>query len=468
MEQLTQLEQLSKQSHAIFERQILLEDGLPVWFTEYRRKGMQVFQEIGFPGGNIESWKGTQLEKILHNNYVFSNDFEINPKFDIGKIFHCEIHNFESLFFSCYNGKYLYETHPLTTFENGIIVGSIHQALIEYPDLVKQYYGTAALLNNGLLALNAALAQDGLFVYIPDDTICETPMQLVNIIDNDKGLFTQTRNLIVLGKNSKLTFLQCDDSLLDKNSFKNSVTEVIIDESSHFEHYKLQNKDISSNLINTSFFNIAKQAHLDTSIITFNAGNIRNEIIVNLNGKQAQANLSGLYLIDKTQKVDNQILVNHNAPDCLSNQSFKGILDDDAEAIFNGHIYVAVDACKTEAYQSNKNILLTDKASIMSKPFLEIYNDDVRCSHGSTTGQLDTDALFYLQSRGICEKNARLLLMYAYADEIVRKIQVERLRKQTETMVDKRLRGELSHCEQCILHCSADDIQPYEINVNLL
>ena len=302
---------------------------------------------------------------------------------------------------------------------------------------MKQHFGSTITITNGLVNLNSALAQDGLFVYIPDNVVAEMPMQLVNIIDSDQGLFTQTRNLIILGQNSKLTFLQCDDSLIDKNSFKSSVTEVIISDNAHFEHYKLQNKDISSTLINTTFFNVAPNATLNSSLITFNAGNIRNEIIVNLNGEKSQASLSGLYLIDKTQKVDNQVLVNHNVPNCLSSQTFKGILDEEAEAIFNGHIYVAIDASKTEAYQSNRNILLTDKASIINKPFLEIYNDDVSCSHGSTTGQLDTEALFYLQSRGICEKNARLLLMYAFADEIAKDIKVEKLKHRIENMIDK-------------------------------
>jgi Fe-S cluster assembly protein SufD len=152
----------------------------------------------------------------------------------------------------------------------------------------------------------------------------------------------------------------------------------------------------------------------------------------------------------------------------MSRQTFKGILDDEAGAVFTGHIYVAEGAMKTEAYQSNKNILLTDTASIMSKPFLEIYNDDVKCSHGSTTGQIDRDAMFYLQQRGICEKNARLLMMYAFADEVVRKIKVEQLQQRTEDMVHRRLKGELSSCDQCILHCNPEHIAPYQIDERLL
>jgi len=460
---------LKEQLLRLYDRQNGSFADVPDFLSDQRKFSLEHFRTIGFPTKANEYWKGTDLEKLLGTNYEFGNDLKIDHGLDVNHVFKCEIHNFESLFFANYNGYNLYDTVQLKRLESGVIAGSINQAMKEYPEIVKRFFDqSSAVSYNGLTALNVALATDGLFIYVPENVHCETPMQLVNLIRHPRSAFLQTRNLIILEKNSSLTFLQCDDSLEDRNSFKNSVSEFFIAEGARLDHYKLQNKDITSAMVNTSFFNIETKGILHSNIITFNAGAIRNEFIVNLNGREASADLSGLYLIDKTQHVDNQLFVKHNAPECTSRQTFKGILDDEAGAVFTGHIYVAEGAVKTQAYQSNKNILLTDTASVMSKPFLEIYNDDVKCSHGSTTGQIDRDAMFYLQQRGICEKNARMLMMYAFADEVVRKIEVERLQHRTEDMIHRRLKGELSSCDQCILHCNPDHITPFQIDERLL
>jgi len=444
-------------------------DNEPEFVKNARKNAIQMFMQKGFPSKEQEHWKGTDIEKLLKDEYIFSNDLKIDENIDINKVFKCEIHNFETLFFANFNGHTLSEQQGVSVLDGGVIAGSIKQAFTQYPQLVEKYFNNEQVNEyNGLTALNSALAHDGLFIYVPENVHFETPLQLVNLIMHPNRLFVQTRNLIVLEKGSSLTFLQCDDSLQDNNTFKNSVTEFFVGKDARLDHYKLQNKDLSSVMFNTSFFSLEEGAVLNSNMITFNGGSIRNEFVVDLNGRKANADLSGLYLIDKTQHVDNQLLVRHNAPDCISRQTFKGILDEEASAVFTGHVYVAEGATKTEAYQSNKNILLTDDASIMSKPFLEIYNDDVRCSHGSTTGQIDTLAMFYLQQRGICEKNARMLMMYAFADEVVRKIEVERLRVRTENMVNKRLRGELSSCDQCILHCKPEDLAPYKIDESLI
>jgi len=445
------------------------ENSLPTFVNKERELAIEKFIDLGFPSTDLEYWKGTNLQKLLNSQYTFSQKLNVDKDIDVSTIFHCEIHNFETLFFANYNGHNLYETKPLTTLENGVIVGSIREAMIKYPELLEKYWNKNNVSGyNGLTALNAAVANDGLFIYVPENVRLETPMQLVNLISHPQELFVQTRNMIILEKNSYLTFLQCDDSLEDNGSFKNSVSEFYIAEGAELDHYKLQNKDLSSVMVNTSFFNVESKGVLNSNIITFNTGSIRNEFVVNLNGKEAFADLSGLYLIDKTQHIDNQIFIRHNAPECFSRQTFKGILDEKADSVFTGHIYVAEGAVKTEAFQTNRNILLTDTASVTSKPFLEIYNDDVRCSHGSTTGQLDKDAMFYLQQRGICEKNANLLMMYAFVDEVVRKIKVEKLMTRTENMVHRRLKGELSSCDQCILHCDTDHIDPYKIDATLL
>lgn len=431
-----------------------------------RNKAFDAFLSAGFPHKKMEKWRSTDLSEYLNAKYTYIENTDPVSNLNINQVFHCSIENFETALFTLLNGAYVYNTAPLTVMENGVIAGSLRQAWHEFPQLVGQYLSKLTENSvNGLVSLNSALATAGFFIYIPDNIVFDKPVQLVNLVNTEVNPFLQIRNLIVLGKNSKLQFLQCDDSIKDKNSFLNIVSEFHLAEGSHLDHYKLQNKDDSAVMTNTSFFGLQRDAKLSTNTITFNGGNIRNESIVNLNGEGAEAEIMGLYLVDRKQHVDNQVLVRHNVPNCTSHELFKGILDDEASVAFNGHIIVKPDAQKTNAFQSNKNILLTDTAQISTKPFLEIYADDVKCSHGATVGQLDDNAMFYLKQRGICERNAKMLLMYAFADEVVRKITVESLYHQTAEMVSRRLKGELSVCDQCMLHCGSKHPIEFEIDV---
>lgn len=434
---------------------------------EGRDNAFHTFLSMGFPNAKMEKWKNTDLEKYLNYEYKYIENSDPISNIDINKIFHCNILNFETALFTLLNGSYVYQNSPLNKFENGIIAGSLRKAWQEYPEIVEKYLNklTENTLN-GLVSLNSALATSGFFIYIPENVSFELPVQLVNLINTESNPFIQIRNLIILEKNSSFTFLQCDDSVNDKNSFLNVVNEFHLAEGAKLDHYKMQNKDDSAVMINTSFFGLQQNAKLSTNTITFNGGTIRNESIVNLNGEHADAEIMGLYLVDRKQHVDNQVLVRHNVPNCTSNELFKGILDDEANVTFNGHIIVQPGAQKTEAFQSNRNILLTDTAQISTKPFLEIYADDVKCSHGATVGQLDEEAMFYLKQRGLCDRNARMLLMLAFADEVVKKITVESLYEQTTNMVSRRLKGELSVCDQCILHCGNNNLMNFEIDLS--
>jgi Fe-S cluster assembly protein SufD len=291
-------------------------------------------------------------------------------------------------------------------------------------------------------------------------------IQMVNILNREDNVFVQNRNLVVLGKNSKLTLVHCDDSHNHMSSFTNSVTEVFMDNGSKVDHYKLQNLNNSTSLINSTFFNLSAGCELSTFAISLNGGLIRNDIRVKMNGEGSVADINGLYLVDKEQHVDNQVFVDHAKANCVSNELFKGILDDQSTAVFNGHILVRKDSQKTNAYQKNRNVLLTDKAFVNAKPFLEIYADDVKCSHGATVGQLDEEALFYIKSRGISHQNARLLLMYAFAAEVVNKINILPLKERIDDLVKKRLRGELAICDECVLHCKNQEKQ-YEFRIDM-
>ncbi len=434
--------------------------------TRLRSDAIKTFEKLGFPSQALEKWKNTNLTDALHNDFEISYSKPEKPV-DINNIFKCEIHNFETYLFTQLNQNYIFSQSPLTILDNGIIAGSLAEVMKLYPELFAKYYSKKipADKDNGLVALNTAFAQDGFFIYVPDNVQVEKPVQMVHLVNTNHNVMIHPRNLIVLGKNSKLTLLQCDDSINHQFSFINAVSEYYLDEYASLDHYKLQNKDDKSVLYTHNFFHLENNSNLSTNTISLNGGLIRNEAYISIDGEHCDVNAYGLYLVDAKQHVDNNIFVEHLKPNSNSNELFKGIIDDQASAVFNGHVYVKKDAQKTNAFQRNKNILMTNEAKVNTKPFLEIYADDVKCSHGATVGQLDPEALFYLRSRGICERSARMLLMYAFGVEVVNNISIEILKTRIAKMVEMRLKGELSICDQCVIHCK--DEKEITFNIDL-
>lgn len=451
--------------HKLFvENRPLLDLGGNGRLAGLREEAMEHFLRLGYPTQRLEAWKYTDLKPTLGIPY----NFDLNPsaeKVDVSKIFQCEIHNFETYLFSQLNGWYVWENSPMSKLPEGAYVGSLREAKRQFPEIFEKHFGNYADIKNGALeALNTAFALDGIFIYVPDNVVVEKPVQMVNIVNFDENIFIQPRNLIVIGKNAGLTLVHCDDSINHKHNFTNAVSEIFIDENAELDYYKLQNKDDDCTLINNNYFYLSDYSRLTSNTLTFNGGLIRNESKVKIDGSGAEANLYGLYLMDRKQHVDNRVFVDHAKPDSYSNELYKGIIDEHASAAFYGHILVERDAQRTNAYQNNRNITLTDTARVDTNPFLEIYADDVKCSHGATVGQLDQDALFYMRTRGICERNSRMLLMYAFAAEIAQKIRIPALRDRTEEMIEKRLKGELTICDQCVLHCKD---QPVEFKIDM-
>lgn len=433
-------------------RKVICKNDTPL-ITEIRNKALETFKELGLPDQSLERWRHTDLRKPLSYEYI--HPFKPNDEdVDADTLLQCEVPDFETHLVSLLNGWFVPKQKQLIVFPDGTIIGSLAIAMIEHPKFVEDSFSKYDnYRRNGLDALNTAFAQDGIFIYVPDNVEVKNTIQMVNMINQDENIFIQNRNLIILGKNSRLTLVHCDDSLSYGRSFTNSVTEVMLAENSFIDHYKLQNINDQSSLINSTYFHMEDHSGLSTNGIVLNGGLIRNDTHVKINGQGCNANVFGLYLVDKNQHVDNQVYVDHVKPNSISDELFKGIIDDQAKAVFNGHILVHRDAQRTSANQRNKNILLTDKAIVNTKPFLEIYADDVKCSHGATVGQLDEDALFYIRSRGLSEDNARMLLMYAFAAEVINKISIDALRFRIDDLVKKRLRGELSICDQCVLNC---------------
>ncbi len=433
---------------------------------DLRKKHFLEFKEKGFPDSSQEKWRFTEIESALDQSFTHNLTCE-NPNTNIEELFRCEVHNFKSEIISVLNGCYYSEKGALITNEDGVIYGSLNAAKKAFPELFDRFFGTIAHAeNNSFVNLNTAMAQDGVFIHVPKGVEATKTLQIIKMIDKNENIFVQNRHLIILEAGSKLNLMHCDDSINHHSSLVNTVTEVFVAENAHFELYKLQNLNDASALVNSLFVQQHADSTVKTNTLTFNCGMIRNNIEVSLDGKGAHADVLGLYLMDKQQHVDNQIRILHNVAQCTSNELFKGILDDEASAVFNGYIHVKPDAQKTNAYQNNKNILLKPTATINTMPFLEIYADDVKCSHGATIGQLDQEAMFYLRSRGISLANARLLLMYAFAADVINAITIEGLKTRIDDMVKKRLRGELSVCEKCVLHCGSPE-KEYNFEIDL-
>jgi Fe-S cluster assembly protein SufD len=430
-----------------------------------RLEAFEEFKSLGFPHQKLEDWRSTSLEQALSRDYKIEYSCP-EQEIDIKTVFKCDIHHMDTQVISMLNGWYSGNDQQLHTLGDGTVYGSLLAAKKAFPDLFHQYYARQAVCKgNALNSLNTAFAQDGVFIYVPDGVKARQTIQIVNIINIFDNIFIQARNLVILGKNASLQLIHCDHSVNHRSSFINSVSEIFIGENSVVDHYKLQNKDNDSTQVTSSYFHQEANSQLTSNIVTLNGGIIRNNLTVTLAGKGCDANLYGLYLADKTQHVDNKVNVIHQATDCSSNQLYKGILDDQAMAVFNGHIAVQPDAQRTNAFQQNKNILLTDKATIHTQPHLEIYADDVKCSHGATVGQLDQDAMFYMRSRGIREVTSRMLLMYAFAADVINHIKIKPVHHQIDELVYRRLKGELSDCDNCILDCNASRPRIFEIDM---
>lgn len=417
-----------------------------------REQALRDFDKLGIPTRKNENYKYTPLEQYFKGNYEV--DLVANPfKIDVTNIFKCDVPNLETHVVLVLNGFY-YSSDRHGSLPEGIIICGLNEASVKYPELFERHYSKYADTSaDGLVALNTLFAHDGVFIYIPSGTILTKPLQVINLSHSDRNLRITRRNLIVAEKNARAAIVICDHTLSNHSFLTNSLTEIYAGAGSSINYDWLQNENGQSTHINNLFIHQEENSKFFSSIVSLHGGLIRNNFNAVLAGRFASADLNGLFLCDSRQHVANHLLIDHASPDCTSNQLFKGILDDEATGSFNGKILVRKDAQKTQAYQKNNNILLSDTAKMNTKPHLEIYADDVKCSHGATVGQLDSEALFYIRSRGISEPEARHLLMYAFANDIVGKISLPLLKERIIDLVDKRLRGELSRCNECVVNC---------------
>lgn len=421
--------------------------------NEKRDAAFHSFLQMGFPTQKLENYKYTDLRERFAPDFGLNlNRFPtpVNP-YDV---FKCDVPDINShLYFvvndSFYSAKN--ESEQKLT-EKGVFIGSLRDFAKSHPQLVSTYFGKSTKCEEDpVVAFNSMFAQDGFFLYVPKNVIIERPIQLINVMHANTPLMANSRNLIILEEGAHAKVLVCAHALNPVQFLCNRVTEVFAGKNASYEHYKLESTHEQMTNIGSLFIEQETSSSILANEITLLNGFTRNNIQVNLNGEHCETLLCGMAVGDKNEHIDNQTLINHLSPKCKSTELYKYILDDHATGCFSGKILVAKDAQKTSAFQNNKNICLSPDAKMYSKPQLEIYADDVKCSHGATTGQMDENALFYLRSRGIPEKEARMLLMLAFTNDVIENIRVDALKHRIRTLTENRLRGELAKCSGCVI-----------------
>jgi len=427
----------------------VLDEGSSPLFNRMRDISMKRFGQVGVPGFKNEDYKYTNLERVFGKEYRHVFAYE-KVDVDLNEVFRCDVPQLDTHTILLVNGWYYARNKALEGLPEGVVVGSLKQIACEKPELVENFLNRqAALSNDPLVSLNTAFAQDGFFLFVPDGVKFKKPVQVINLTRADEAVFSTQRNLIIAGKHSEAKVIFCDHTLTATDCLANNVTEVFVGDEAVVDVYAIQNQNNQANSVNSVFFKLGEKSNLLSGVATLHGGLIRNNLVVSMDGEFAEASVLGMSFTDKRQHVDNFTNIQHNKANCLSNQLYKNVLDEDSVGAFTGRIHVARDAQKTNAFQRNNNVLLTDSAKMNTKPQLIIDADDVKCSHGATVGQIDEDALFYLRARGINEKDARMMLMNAFAHEVIQEIRIEPLRGRIDELVEKRLKGELAKCHSC-------------------
>tara|TARA_B100000809_G_scaffold167624_1_gene164963 strand:- start:1238 stop:2554 length:1317 start_codon:yes stop_codon:yes gene_type:complete len=404
---------------------------------DIRSEAIKQFESIGFPNKKLENWKYTSLKNLLNTDYSVLP--EINNVLEFKNIKKYLIDDIDSYKIIFVDGKYC--SHLSETTHEGMDICILSAALTQskYELIIENYFNKIAL-KDGITSLNTAFSNEGAFIHIPKNKFVEKPIQIIHFsTGNEASLMFQPRNMILVDENSQVQIIERHQSLSENKVFTNSVTEIYADKKSIIDYYKIQNDNLQASLIDNTYIN--QQRNSTFSMHTFSFGNelIRNNLNISQNDEFIETTIKGVTIIGNKQHVDHNTLIQHNKPNCNSHQDYKGIYDNKSTGVFNGKIIVNPQAQKTNAFQSNNNILLSDKATINAKPQLEIYADDVKCSHGCTVGQLDKNALFYLKSRGIPEKEATALLMYGFANNILKSVKIPEIKTRINHIIANKL-----------------------------
>lgn len=414
-----------------------------------RDKAFEAFCQSGFPSNKLEEYHHTDVARF------FEKDYGMNLR-QLGKEYNpygehiCDVPDLSTFLFFLVDDLFYNKYLPVSKLPEGVYVGSINEFSKTHPEIFAKYYGEIAdVNNNGIVAFNTMFAQDGFVVYVPKNTEIDKPLQLINLLQSNVDYLVNRRILIIVEDNARLKLLTCDHTVDSSNFLVTQVTEIYAGQNARVDFYELEvNSEAVTRLANTFVHQLASSNVLVNNVV-LECGVTRNNYRVKFAGEHAESSVCGLVIAEKEQKVDNYAFLDHAVPNCKSTQLFKYILQGKSTGAFCGRILVRQDAQKTEAYQTNRNLCISPFAHMYSKPQLEIYADDVKCSHGLTTGQLDEEALFYLRARGIAKQEAYDMLMQAFAVDVLQHIRVPSVRERLIELMEKRFKGGMTRCGSC-------------------
>jgi Fe-S cluster assembly protein SufD len=405
---------------------------------DVRTSAIKNFEDKGFPTKKDEAWKYTSLNAILKNDYTVFPKKDTEIEFNqVKKYFLHEVDTYKLVFVDGVFSSYL-----SSTTHEGIDVCLMSSALTQpkYKMAIDTYFNKIANKDDSLTSLNTAFAIEGAYINIPKSKVSDKPIEIMYFsTGNESALMVQPRNLVVVGENSHVQIIERHQSLTENPVLTNSVTEIFAQKRAIVDYYKIQNDTLEANLIDNTYVSQKQESHVSVHTFSFGGNITRNNLNFYHFGERLTSTLNGITIIGEKQHVDHFTLVQHSTPNCESFQDYKGIYSDRSTGVFNGKIYVEKEAQKTNAFQKSNNILLGDKSTINAKPQLEIFADDVKCSHGCTVGQLDETALFYMQARGIPKKEAKALLMYAFSNVVIDNIKIPELKQRITKIIANKL-----------------------------
>ena len=416
-----------------------------------RDEAFENFKRLGFPTKKVERYKYTDIPSLFEPDYGLNiNRLEIPV--DPYKAFKCDVPNLSTSLYFVVNDSFYDKALPKKELPEGVIVDSLARIAAEKPELISRYYAKIAKTEeDGITALNTMLAQDGLLIYVPKGTVVDRAIQVINILRSDVDLMVNRRVLIIVEDRAEIKLLFCDHAADDRRFLATQVIEAYVGENAGLDLYCLEETHAKNVRVSNVFISQQANSRVNHNVITLHNGTTRNRTDLAFEGEGAECNLAGCVIADKDQHVDNNTLIDHKVGHCTSNELYKYVLDENAVGAFAGKVLVRHGAQQTTSQETNQNLCTTKTARMFTQPILEIYADDVKCAHGSTVGQLNDAALFYMQQRGISKKEAKLLLEFAFINEVIDHMKLEPLRDRLHYLVEKRFRGELNKCEGCKL-----------------
>lgn len=411
--------------------------------SDVRQKAIARFSEVGLPGNKHEEYKYTPITRALEK--VFSEEHALPAAYHITEDIKQQVKNhmldMEDNHLVFVNGRYIDDLSTVISPAEQLRICPVTQALQDHPDVVAKYMATLAPVDSDpFVALNTAYAQEGIFLHVPKGKVVEAPVMAYFFTDaSSDHVMVHPRNLYIIEENAQVKLSETFLTLGDGASYNNAVTEILVDKYANVHYYKYENESQQAYHTGTTQVKQHDNSHFHAVTVALQGAMIRNNLNIALDAEHCESHMYGLYMLDDDTHVDNHTVVDHQKPNAFSNELYKGIVDGKARGVFNGKIYVRPNAQKTNAFQSNANILLSDNASVDTKPQLEIWADDVKCSHGATTGQLDQEQMFYLRTRGLSKTQARAVLLKAFAGDVIQHIGIKALQSQVEQQISERL-----------------------------